>query len=89
MDTKLRKGVDVPDYDEKVLRALNSKARKDSGNVMVIGIRNPAGNIYRIVKTKGLSEFIGIVGELQRLDLTDELADIHQMVKGCDAIFRP
>lgn len=74
--------------DDAIRRALEDSGMPDGGgNVMRIGIRNDDGAIYRTVTTTGLGDFMGCVGALQALGLTDELADSTSMREGFDAIF--
>lgn len=89
MTTKLIKGVEPLAIDHEVLAAIKKNTRQDlGGTVMVIGIRNAAGQLYRTAKVSGLSNFMGVVGALQDLDLVDELEHETTMREGCDAIFR-
>ena len=74
--------------DAAILRALESQGMADGGgNGMRIGIRNEAGAIYRTVQTSGLGDFMGCIGALLGLGLTDELADSAGTREGMDAIF--
>ena len=88
MQTNLVPGKATRTNDATILSAINKEARDGGGNTMVIGIRNEAGDIYRIVKAVGLGEFMGIVGVLsEKLKMTDELMQATTMKDGCDAIF--
>lgn len=64
MQTNLIPGKTLRNNDAAILDGLNENARDGGGNTMVIGIRNEAGDIYRVVRTVGLGEFFAIVGVL-------------------------
>ena len=88
MTNKLIKGVEPLAMDEQILAAIEENTRPDlGGNVMAIGVRNAQGQLYRTVKVSGLSNFMGVIGALQGLGLTDELEHETSMRDGCDAIF--
>jgi hypothetical protein len=55
---------------------------------MVIGIRNEAGDIYRLIGASNLNSYMNAVEELFDLELVDELAEQEGTTLGCDAIFR-
>lgn len=54
---------------------------------MLIGVRNEAGDIYRIIGATKLNSFMNAVEELFDLGLVDELQDTEEPKDGCDAIF--
>lgn len=54
---------------------------------MIIGIRNEAGEIYRLIGATRLNSYMNAVEELFELGLTDELQDIEGTRYGCDSIF--
>ena len=88
METKLVPGKTARTNDAAILTAINKQARDGGGRMMVIGIRNEAGDIYRVVKAEGLAEFMGVIGALSdKLKMTDELEEAAGMKDGCDAIF--
>lgn len=88
MRTKLIDGKQLRPDDQKILATLTNEARDEAGgNIMVIGFRNDAGQIYRVANTVGLGEFMAVVNGIGALGLTDELADETGMREGCDAIF--
>jgi hypothetical protein len=55
---------------------------------MLIGVRNEAGDIYRLIGATKLNSFMNAVEELFDLGLVDELQDTETPQDGCDAIFR-
>ena len=55
---------------------------------LVIGIRNEAGELYRLIGATKHNSFTNAVEELMDLDLVDELEDADHPQDGCDAIFR-
>ena len=54
---------------------------------MLIGVRNEAGEIYRLIGATKLNSFMNAVEELFDLGLVDELEDTEEPKDGCDAIF--
>jgi hypothetical protein len=54
---------------------------------MLIGVRNEAGEIYRLIGAATLNSFMNAVEELFDLGLVDELQDTEEPKDGCDAIF--
>jgi len=54
---------------------------------MLIGVRNEAGEIYRLIGATKINSFMNAVEELFDLGLVDELQDTEEPKDGCDAIF--
>jgi hypothetical protein len=54
---------------------------------MLIGVRNEAGEIYRLIGATKVNSFMNAVEELIDLGLEDELGDTEELREGCDAIF--
>jgi len=54
---------------------------------MLIGLRNEAGEIYRLIGATKLNSYMNAVEELLDLGLVDELEDTEDQEEGCDAIF--
>ncbi|BDT61402.1 MAG: hypothetical protein ACRYF7_21925 [Janthinobacterium lividum] len=54
---------------------------------MLIGVRNEAGEIYRLIGATKLNSFMNASEELLDLGLVDELEDREEQKEGCDAIF--
>jgi hypothetical protein len=54
---------------------------------MLIGVRNEAGEIYRLIGAAKLNSFMNAVEELFDLGLVDELENTEEPKEGCDAIF--
>lgn len=54
---------------------------------LLIGIRNSAGNIYRLIGAETLKSYMNAVEELLDLGLVDELQDVEQSTDGYDSIF--
>jgi hypothetical protein len=54
---------------------------------MLIGVRNEAGDIYRLIGATKVNSFMNAVEELFDLGLVDELQDTEEPRDGCDAIF--
>ena len=54
---------------------------------MLIGVRNEAGEIYRLIGATKANSFMNAVEELEDLGLVDELKNTEAPEDGCDAIF--
>jgi hypothetical protein len=54
---------------------------------LLIGVRNEAGDIYRLIGATKHNSFMNAVEELFDLGLVDELEDTEESREGCDAIF--
>jgi len=54
---------------------------------MLIGVRNEAGDIYRLIGATKVNSYMNAVEELEDLGLVDELKDTEAPQDGCDAIF--
>jgi hypothetical protein len=54
---------------------------------MLIGVRNEAGEIYRLIGATKVNSFMNAVEELFDLGLVDELENTEEPRDGCDAIF--
>ena len=55
---------------------------------LIIGIRNEAGDIYRLIGATKHNSFTNAIEELFDLGLIDELQDADTPQQGYDAIFR-
>jgi hypothetical protein len=54
---------------------------------MLVGVRNEAGEIYRLIGAAKANSYTNAVEELEDLGLVDELKDTESPQDGCDAIF--
>jgi hypothetical protein len=54
---------------------------------MLVGVRNEAGQIYRLIGAAKANSYTNAVEELEDLGLVDELKDTDSPQEGCDAIF--
>ena len=54
---------------------------------LLIGVRNEAGDIYRLIGATKLNSYMNAVEELFDLGLADELENTEEPKEGCDAIF--
>ena len=54
---------------------------------MLIGVRNEAGEIYRLIGATKLNSYMNAMEELLDLGLVDELENLEEQKDGCDAIF--
>jgi len=54
---------------------------------MLIGVRNEAGDIYRLIGATKVNSFMNAVEELIDLGLVDELQETEEPKDGYDAIF--
>ena len=91
MKTALLDGKQPPQFDKHIIGnlllsvATADEVRKEK---MLIGVRNDAGEIYRLIGATKLNSYMNAVEELDDLGLVDELKDIEEIREGCDAIFR-
>ncbi len=60
---------------------------KSQQEPMLIGVRNEAGEIYRLIGATKLNSYMNAVEELFDLGLADELENTEEPKEGCDAIF--
>ncbi len=90
MKTALLQGKQPADFDKHIIGnilldvAPETEVREEQ---MLIGVRNDAGEIYRLIGAATLNSFMNAVEELFDLGLVDELQDIEEPKEGCDAIF--
>jgi hypothetical protein len=54
---------------------------------LLIGVRNEAGEIYRLIGAPKANNYTNAVEELEDLGLVDELQEDEGTQEGCDAIF--
>jgi hypothetical protein len=54
---------------------------------MLIGVRNEAGEIYRLIGATKVNSYMNAVEELEDLGLVDALKNTEAPQDGCDAIF--
>jgi hypothetical protein len=54
---------------------------------MLIGVRNEAGDIYRLIGAAKANSYTNAVEELEDLGMIDELKESDGTEEGCDAIF--
>jgi hypothetical protein len=90
MKTALIEGKRIAKFDKKIIGnlLLNEATPEDvREEKMIVGIRNEAGEIYRIIGATKLNSYMNAVEELFDLGLTDELQDIDGTKFGCDSIF--
>jgi hypothetical protein len=83
-------GVKAPGFDKQIIGNLllnvdaTEAVRKEK---MIIGIRNDAGEIYRLIGATKLNSYMNAIEELVDLGLADELQDTDGPQDGYDAIF--
>ena len=91
MKTTLLEGKTPPKFDKHIIgNLLLTVATPDVVRLekMLIGVRNDAGEIYRLIGATKINSFMNAVEELIDLGLINELEDTEGSVDGCDAIFR-
>lgn len=54
---------------------------------LLVGVRNEAGQIYRLIGAPKANNYTNAVEELEDLGLVDELQGTEGTEEGCDAIF--
>lgn len=90
MKTTLLEGMKPAHFDKHIIgnilldQATEEEVRQHK---MLIGVRNEAGEIYRLIGAAKLNSFMNAVEELIDLGLVDELQDTEELKDGCDAIF--
>ena len=90
MKTALLEGKKPAHFDKHIIgNLLLDVASPDEVRAedMLIGVRNEAGEIYRLIGATKLNSFMNAVEELFDLGLVDELEDTEEPKDGCDAIF--
>ena len=81
-------GVTPASFDADIVAAISlAHARGGSGTTSVIGIRNAAGKVYRLVHAVGVAESLAVADRLERLGLVDDPNDFDKAREGCDSIF--
>lgn len=90
MKTVLLEGKKPAKFDKHVVgnilldQASEAEVRREK---MVIGLRNEAGDIYRLIGATKPNSFMNAVEELADLGLEDELQESDGPQDGYDAIF--
>ena len=90
MKTALLDGKTPAKIDKQIIGNLlldvasSDEVRKEK---MLIGVRNEAGEIYRLIGATKANSFMNAVEELEDLGLVDELKTTEAPEDGCDAIF--
>lgn len=90
MKTSLIEGRKPAHFDKHIIgNILLDVASLDEvkDEAMLIGVRNEAGEIYRLIGASKLNSFMNASEELLDLGLIDELEDREEQKEGCDAIF--
>jgi hypothetical protein len=90
MKTTLLEGKKPSHFDKHIMGNLlldvasEAEVRQEK---LLIGVRNEAGEIYRLIGATKHNSFMNAVEELFDLGLVDELEDTEETRDGCDAIF--
>jgi hypothetical protein len=90
LKTSLLDGLTPAKFDKHIIGNLllnvdtPDEVRKEK---MLIGVRNEAGDIYRLIGATKINSFMNAVEELIDLGLVNELEDTEGTQDGCDAIF--
>ena len=90
MKTTLLEGKTPARFDKNIIgNLLLNVASPDEVRLekMLIGVRNEAGEIYRLIGATKVNSFMNAVEELFDLGLVDELKDTEAPQDGYDAIF--
>ena len=90
MKTTLIAGKDIPKFDKDIvgnilLNTASEPVVRDE--LLIIGIRNDGGEIYRIIGATKSNSYMNAVEELFELGLINEVGDEDGQKEGCDAIF--
>lgn len=90
LKTALIEGKKIPKIDRDIISNLllnHTTLDVVKEEKMIIGVRNDAGEIYRLIGATKLNSFMNAVEELFDLEMIDELQDVEGTRHGCDAIF--
>ena len=88
MHTLAVPGVATDINDADVLRVIaRATMHAARGPTTVIGIRNAAGSIYRVVHAVGVAECIALTSALEELGLVDDHHELDRVREGCDSIY--
>ncbi|MEO7031497.1 MAG: hypothetical protein ABI351_07275 [Herbaspirillum sp.] len=90
MKTALIDGVKAAQIDITIIGNLlldHTTAGEVRKETLIIGIRNEAGDIYRIIGADKLGSYMNAVEELADLEMVDELQNATSAVDGYDSIF--
>lgn len=91
MKTTLLDGITPAKFDKHIIGnlllnvATPEEVRKEK---MLIGVRNEAGDVYRLIGATKVNSFNNASEELEDLGLVDELKDTEEPQDGYDAIFK-
>ncbi|QYF95504.1 hypothetical protein KY495_10335 [Massilia sp. PAMC28688] len=91
MKTTLLDGITPAKFDKHIIGnlllnvATPDEVRKEK---MLIGVRNEAGEVYRLIGATKVNSFNNASEELVDLGLVDELIDSEEPQDGFDAIFK-
>lgn len=88
LETKLFE-VAIPAYEIEISEYIRSKTFNGGGSKMVIGIENQNKEVYRVLETTGMGDFMHTINFLADLGLTDILESETKAIAGYDARFRP
>ena len=81
-------GVTPASFDADIVAAISlAHATGSRGTTTVIGIRNAAGKVYRLVHAAGVAESLAVADRLERLGLVDDRNEFDKAREGCDSIF--
>ncbi|TFW26278.1 hypothetical protein E4L96_04555 [Massilia arenosa] len=90
MKTVLLEGKKPAKYDRQIVANILLDAAPEAEvrqEKMLIGLRNEAGEIYRLIGAARPNNFMNAVEELTDIGLEDELSDADGPQDGYDAIF--
>lgn len=91
MKTTLLDGITPAKFDKHIIGNLllnvdtPEQVRKEK---MLIGVRNEAGEVYRLIGATKVNSFNNASEELEDLGLVDELKETEAPQDGFDAIFK-
>lgn len=90
MKTALLEGKKPAHFDKHIIGNLLldvAPVEEVRQETLLIGVRNEAGDIYRLIGATKHNSFMNAVEELFDLGLVDELEEQEEPKEGCDAIF--
>jgi hypothetical protein len=90
LKTSLIAGKDIPKFDKDIVGNILLNTASEPvvrEELLIIGIRNDAGEIYRIIGATKSNSYMNAVEELFDLGLIYVVEDDDPPKEGCDAIF--
>lgn len=89
MQSNYLPAVEIPDFDNQITEVIEKSPNDGGGRSMILAIENRSGQVYRLLQTDGLGEYIDTVHSLLDLGFVDLLQDKPTSQQGYDSLLRP